>query len=140
MKKIIFLVGIIAILSVVLIYASNNKYRDGNYIGVSKSRYTREELYGISKLNIEKGVITKVDFKIVDSANHVVFDGSYEKRFAGNDEYIQQCRENWAAMEKFPENLIKSQDIDKVDGITGATWAYNMFKASTKEALSKAKI
>jgi len=34
---------------------------------------------------------------------------------------------------------MKVQDIDKLDAISGSTWSYNIFKASVKDALNKAK-
>ena len=35
---------------------------------------------------------------------------------------------------------MKAQDPDKVDAFTGATWSYNIFKASAKKALKDAII
>ena len=33
----------------------------------------------------------------------------------------------------------QGKEIEKIDAISGATWSYNIFKASVKEALKKAK-
>jgi major membrane immunogen (membrane-anchored lipoprotein) len=139
MKKALILSAVLAILVAIFIFASNNKYRDGKYKGISRSRYTHEEFYGISKVIIEKGKFTKVDFCIIDSAKHEIFDENYFKHFTDNPEYTQQCRENWAAMQSFPDELLKLQDIDKIDAVSGATWACNIFKASAKEAIKEAK-
>jgi len=37
-------------------------------------------------------------------------------------------------------SLIVSQDIDKIDGVTGATYSFNRFVLVVKKALADAKI
>ncbi len=37
-----------------------------------------------------------------------------------------------------PKSFTETQDPDKVDVVSGATWSYNIFRASLKEALSNA--
>jgi major membrane immunogen (membrane-anchored lipoprotein) len=135
MKKIILAL-------VVLILAAFSgiiPYRDGIYNGISRSFYTEEPYYGFTKILIENKKITRVEFFVRDSSKHVLFDEKYEGYFAGNDEYIRQCRNDWKGIQSYPDSLIKYQDLDKVDGISGATWSYNIFKASAREALCKAE-
>jgi major membrane immunogen (membrane-anchored lipoprotein) len=43
-------------------------------------------------------------------------------------------------VQTYPAKFLKVQDIDKVDAITGATWSYNLFKASLAVAMAKAWI
>jgi FMN-binding domain. len=135
-KKMVFLVSIVL---VVLAFSVNKSYKDGIYYGSSRSVYTSEPYYGCTKIAIENGKISKVEFSIRDSAKHEYFDDKYEKYFAGNQEYIQQCRNDWKGVQSYPASLLKSQDVDSVDAITSATWSYNLFKASVQKALSKAK-
>jgi major membrane immunogen (membrane-anchored lipoprotein) len=137
-RYIVLGIGII-LLGSIFILARDGQYKDGKFRGTSRSVYTREEFYGVSDITIYNGKIEDVKFKIIDSVNHEIFDDNYEKHFIGNQEYIEQCRENWDAMQKFSEELIKSQKIDDFDAVTGATWAGNIFKASVKDALKKAK-
>jgi major membrane immunogen (membrane-anchored lipoprotein) len=118
-------------------FRADNPKKDGEYKGTSRSIYTDEPYYGHARLIIEKGRIVKVDFCLRDSVRHVNFDGEYEKYFAGNDLYMQQCRNDWKGIQAYPDSLIKHQDISKVDAISGATWAYNIFSASVNEALKK---
>lgn len=33
--------------------------------------------------------------------------------------------------------LLEIQDINKLDALSGATWSYNIFRASVKDALKK---
>ena len=114
-------------------------YRDGRYSGISRAGYTDEPYYGCSRLVIEKGRIISIEFFVRDSVKHEYFDDHYERYFAGNDEYIQQCRNDRKGVLSYPDSLLKYQDINKVDAIAGATWSYNLFKASVKNALSEAE-
>ena len=119
-------------------FSADGPYKDGNYNGISRAIYTEEPYYGNAKITIENGKIIKVEFVVRDSAKHEYFDDKYEKYFAGNDEYIRQCRNDWKGINSYPDSLIKYQDIEKLDAISGATWSFNIFKASVEEALSAA--
>jgi major membrane immunogen (membrane-anchored lipoprotein) len=115
------------------------KFQDGTFSGQSRYRYTDEPYWGTVSVTIKNDLITNVFFSIRDSALHEPFDSIYEKHFQGNDLYIQQCRNDWRGVQSYPGKLIKSQDINKIDAITGATWSCNIFRASLKDALEKAK-
>ncbi len=70
--------------------------------------------------------------------NKVFFDEKYENRFKGIPEYVEQCRNEWKAINIYPRLLLEKQKIDSVDVISGTTWAFNMFESSMQEALKKA--
>ncbi len=123
----------------VAVISGDGLYKDGKYTGISRSRYIDEPYYGISHVTIEKGRITDVRFFIRDSAKHELFDAAYEKHFSGNDEYVQQCRNDLKGVNSYPDSLVKYQNTEKVDVISGATWSYNIFRAATEQALSSAK-
>jgi putative CocE/NonD family hydrolase len=112
-------------------------YRDGSYEGTSRGEYIYEPYWGICRLKIENGLFTDINFMIRDSALHEIFDGNYEKHFAGNQEYIQQSRNDWAGVQAYPKKLSEKQDTNKLDAITGATWSYNIFRATVSDALKK---
>jgi len=137
MKKSAILIFIVIIL--VGFYA-DRPYKDGIYCGSSRAIYIDEPYYGLSKITIENGNIIQVEFSVRDSSRQEYFNEEYEKYFAGNNEYIQQCRKNWIGINAYPDSLLKYQDLNRVDVISGATWAYNIFKASTQEALSAAEL
>jgi major membrane immunogen (membrane-anchored lipoprotein) len=120
-------------------FTGDSPYKNGTFSGMSRSIYTYEPFYGKASITIENGKITQVDFIIRDSLKHENFDAQYEKYFQGNDEYIQQCRNDWKGVQSYPDSLVKYQKIGDVDAITGATWSYNIFKASAEIALEKAK-
>lgn len=134
-KKNIF----VMIVLILLAFSADQSYKDGNYSAMSRGDYTGEPYYGHTRIVIEKGKIAKVEFFIRDSAKHEYMDDKYSKNFAGNAEYIQQCLNDWKGIQTYPKLLLKSQDINKVDAVTGATWSHNIFKASVEEALAKAK-
>jgi major membrane immunogen (membrane-anchored lipoprotein) len=131
-----------AILTFLLIFqvaiSVDGPYKDGIYFGSSRAEYTNEPYFGFSRVVIENGKIITVEFYVRDSSKQVYFDETYEKYFAGNEEYMQQCRNDWIGINSYPDSLLKYQDLQKVDVISGATWSYNIFKASTQEALSLA--
>ncbi len=114
-------------------------YRDGSYEGRSRSFYTSEPYWGSVHITIRNGSFTEINFMIRDSNLHETFNENYEKHFQGNPEYIQQSRNDWKGVQTYPKKLGETQDIDKIDAMSGATWSCNIFKASVKEALQNAK-
>lgn len=114
-----------------------NKAPDGVYYGISRAKYIYEPYWGIVKFKIKNGRLDDIRFSIRDSAKHVNFDGKYEKYFEGNPEYIQQSRNDWKGVQRYPADLKRVQNIEKLDAVSGATWSYNIFKASVNDALKK---
>ena len=122
-----------------LVFAGRGPLKDGQFNGSSRAVYIDEPFYGRARITVEDGQITRVEFTVRDSSKHEFFDGEYEKYYAGNDLYIQQCRNDWKGILSYPDSLLKYQDIDKVDAISGATWSHKIFSASVLEALEQAK-
>jgi major membrane immunogen (membrane-anchored lipoprotein) len=118
---------------------STTRYKDGTYEGKSRAKYIYEPYWGSVKVTLKNGLLTDIHFVIRDSNLHETFDGKYEKHFEGNPEYIQQSRNDWKGAQTYPVKLTEKQDINKIDAISGATWSYNLFKASMNEALKNAK-
>jgi major membrane immunogen (membrane-anchored lipoprotein) len=114
-------------------------FKDGNYEGKSQAKYIYEPYWGEVHLTLKNGLFTKIKFVIRDSNLHEPFDGKYEKHFDGNPEYIQQSRNDWKGVQTYPEKLLGKKDMNKLDAVSGATWSYNIFKASVNDALTKAK-
>jgi major membrane immunogen (membrane-anchored lipoprotein) len=109
--------------------------KDGSYTGYSRSIYTAEPYWGIVRFSVMDGKMTDISFMIRDSSLHETFNNAYASHFAGNEEYIQQTKNDWNGVKTYPARLRKKQDINKVDVISGATWSYNIFRDSFKEAL-----
>jgi major membrane immunogen (membrane-anchored lipoprotein) len=124
---------------ILLAFTGNGQLKDGQYSGTSRSVYIDEPLYGSTRITIESGRITRVEFTIRDSSRHEFFNSEYEKYMEGNKLYIQQCRNDWKGVLSYPDSLLKYRDVNKVDAISGATWSYNIFRASALEAVKKSK-
>lgn len=137
-KKSLFVLAALAVLTL-LAFTVKKTYKDGQYSGTSRSIYKDEPFYGHATIVVKNGKITKVDFFVRDSSKHETFDEKYEKYFIGQEEYTQQCRNDWKGVQSYPDSLLKSQDINTIDAITGATWSYNLFKASVQDALPSAE-
>jgi uncharacterized protein with FMN-binding domain len=118
---------------------TTKKYRDGVYEGKSQGIYTDEPYWGIVRLTVKDGSFSEVKFIMRDSALHEPFDGRYERHFAGNPEYIQQSRNDWKGVQTYPEKLKGKRSIESVDAMSGATWSYNIFKATVRDALKNSR-
>jgi len=112
--------------------------RDGVYTGQSRSFYTGEPYWGKVRMTVCDGKFTLVKFLIRDSALHETFSEGYAKHFAGNALYIRQTKNDSKGVKVYPSILIERQDTGKIDVISGATWSYNIFRASLREALKNA--
>ena len=141
MKRILIICTLLAVTtSLFALTGKPKKYNDGVYFGESRSIYVQEPYYGQTTVTIKDDQIVSVDFRIIDKTHNEVFDEKYEKHFKGNDEYIQQCRKDWEGVQTYPKTLLKKESIEKVDAVSGATWSYNMLKASLQEALKAAQV
>ena len=114
------------------------RYHDGIFEGESQHIYKDEPYWGKVQIRIEKGQLTSVRFTIRDTSLHETFNQFYEKHFEKIPEYVEQCRNDWKGVQSYPARFLEKQNIDKVDATTGATWSYNIFKASADSALKKA--
>ncbi len=65
---------IIFLLSVSCVVKNGNKYKDGEFAGISRSIYQQENFYGVTNITVSEGKITEVDFSIIDMDNKVFFD------------------------------------------------------------------
>jgi major membrane immunogen (membrane-anchored lipoprotein) len=113
-------------------------YRDGYFEGKSCASYKGEPYWGLVRIKIEGGIFSEVGFIIRDTSLHEYFNKKYAVHFKGNSVYIRQCKKDSKGMKSYPKKLSKTQDIEQVDAMTGATWSYNIFKASVNEALKNA--
>jgi major membrane immunogen (membrane-anchored lipoprotein) len=123
---------------ILIAFTGSGPLKDGQFDGSSRAIYIDEPYYGKTRITVKDGQITRVEFTVRDSSKHEFFNREYEKYFAGNDLYIQQSRNDWKGICSYPDSLLKYQNIDKVDAISGATWSYNIFRASVLEALKQA--
>lgn len=116
-------------------------YKDGVY--EVQTPVDGEKYYVKATVTIKGGKITTADWTIYDAGNgDVPFDGDYYKVFEklnADAVYVQQAKDDWAGSRGYADDLIKTQDLTKVDAVSGATWANREFKMVIKLALDKAK-
>jgi len=116
--------------------ADKNKLPDGVYTGSSQAKYTDEPYVGTVTIGIANHKIITVEFQIVDTLKKEVFGSDYDKHFPDNVMYKEQCHNDWKGVQLYPSKLLEKQNIESVDAVSGATWSYNIFKASVKKALN----
>lgn len=136
--KPVYLIPVIITSFIVVMAVCPGPYKDGDYEGISRAKYIQEPYFGHVRIQVRNGHFSKVDFVIVDSLKNEVFDSSYQKYFTGNALYMEQCRNDWKGVLYYPKRLMQTQNLEKVDAISGATWSYNIFRQSTIEALKEA--
>lgn len=146
--KVLIFIALAIVISAFTISLSNKigsdqgkpvRYKNGTYYGQSQSEYSAEPYWGQINISVKRGKIAGIDFIVRDSAKHETFSEKYERHFASIPEYVEQCRNDWKGIQAYPKKLMENQDMSMVDAITGATWSYNIFKDSAKEALKKAE-
>lgn len=113
-----------------------NKYKNGTY--EAKTDAGTEGFHSEATLKISNNKISDVQWKIVDQ-NGRVFDKTYEEVYPNSALYQQQCRSDYKGAITYSPKLIQTQDIDKVDAVSGATWSYNKFVEVVSKALDKAE-
>lgn len=136
MKKIIFLIALFC-LSFSL-FAQTNNLKNGTYEGRSSSIYDNEQYKGVTKITVRDGKILHVAFHIIDTLKRELFDQYYSSHYPYQPIYQKQCVEDWKGVVFYPKELLKKQDINNVDAVTGATWSHNLFVSSATIALKKA--
>ena len=118
--------------------SAGTKYKEGVYEVQDTPDY--EGYYCKAKVTIANNQIVNVEWNIFDQGRKDrVFDETYEEVYAGNTVYQQQCRDNLKGAKTYGAKLIETQDLNKVDSISGATWSYKKFKKIMELALEQAK-
>lgn len=115
-------------------------YQDGVY--KVETPLDDEKYYTEATVTIEGGKITSVDWTIIDTGHdNAPFDEEYYhvmEPYAAL--YVQQAKDDWSGSRGYSEVLIETQDVDKVDAVSGATWTNKKFKEVVKLALEQAKV
>lgn len=133
MKK-LAVVFISVLLIVALTACGGAKLKDGSYEG--QSTPDSRGAYGIVKLEVKDGKISSAEF-LQYNADGSLKDESYGKQ-SGEENY-KKAQDALEASKKYPEKLVETQDVEKVDSITGATSSWKQFQEAAKDALAKAK-
>lgn len=107
--------------------------KDGTYTAES----SRDDKLGYSKLTlkIENHKIIEAEFEGVDVFGNVK-DESYGSLLGEGD--YKKAQVAVKAIEKYPRQLLETQDLRKVDAISGASISYGQFVETAKNALNEA--
>lgn len=131
MKKMSFTL-LICIL--VLLPACSKTYKDGTYEG--RSTDDSRGAYGVVTLTIESGKIASAEF-IQYNADGTAKGVKYGEE-AGEENY-KLAQKALEISKQYPEKLVDTQDVEKVDAVTGATSSWKQFQEAAKDALAKAR-
>jgi L-ascorbate metabolism protein UlaG (beta-lactamase superfamily)/major membrane immunogen (membrane-anchored lipoprotein) len=129
---------VVALTPSVLQPSASTRYKDGVYAVQDKP--DGEGYYCKANITIANDQIVKVEWNIYDRPrNDRLFDETYEEVYVGNKLYQQQCRDDLKGARSYGQMLIETQDVGKVDAISGATWSNKKFKKIMEMALEQAK-
>lgn len=128
--------SILLVLSVMLLLVGcgGGGLKDGSYEG--KSSEDSRGAYSIVKIEIKDGKIAQAEFLQYNS-DGTLKDEDYGK--GSGDENYQKAQNALKSSEQYSKKLVETQDVDKVDAVSGATSSLNQFKEAAKNALEKAK-
>ena len=115
-----------------------NQLLDGTYESESRAQYINEPYWGQCRIIITNGEIAEFEFRIIDKSCNQIFDENYEKHFAGNAIYINQCRNDLKGLKEYINRFVETRDLNKIDAVSGATWSYNIFRDAVTKTLEKA--
>jgi len=133
MKKIA--VSLISVLLIFVLAACGGaKLKDGSYEG--QSTPDSRGGYGTVKIEVKDGKITSAEF-LQYNADGSLKDENYGKE-SGEENY-KKAQNALESSQKYAEKLVETQNVDKVDSITGATSSWKSFQEAAKDALAKAK-
>lgn len=140
MKKIVGL-ALVSVLSVSILAgcgksskSEDNTYKDGNY-RASYDKFDTRGWKAFTQIEIKDGKIATVDFDYLNKD---------DKRKSEDADYIKEmAAKSGTSPDKFSKELekalIEKQDSEKVDIVTGATYATNDMKKLAKLILENAK-
>lgn len=111
---------------------SGNSLKDGDYTGTYSSEGDNRSTVNV-KIKIKQGKIQEVIAEELDK-NGKIKDENYGKN-SGDKNYklAQKAVKNF---KEYPNELIKKQNIDEVEAISGATISHKLFKEAVKNALN----
>ena len=106
---------------------------DGTYTAES----SRDDKLGYSRLTlkIENHKITEAEFEGVDLFGNVK-DENYGSLLSAGD--YKKAQTAVKGIRSYPKQLVETQDLSKVDAISGASVSYGQFVETARRALSEA--
>jgi len=106
--------------------------KDGTYSGISRSN--NKPYYGVTKITVKQGVIVSVSFVVRDSVRHENLSEKLERNFVTNSEHVVQSRNERKGICRFSREIVRPEDISKLEYRSGTTWSDTLFKISFEQA------
>jgi major membrane immunogen (membrane-anchored lipoprotein) len=143
-KKTLARAGAAVLALVMLVGCSSKSYADGTYTGQSSVYESDEDEgngngYGVVTLTIKDNQIVACTY-LTYEPDGTLKDEDYglQDGAVANRDYYNKAQKAIAACEVYAEDLVETNDVKKVDAISGATINYNNFKEAVKDALKQA--
>jgi major membrane immunogen (membrane-anchored lipoprotein) len=116
----------------------SHSYKDGTY--TAKSSPDERGAVGEVTLTIQQGKIAKADYRGIQKDGKVK-DIDYGKTSGKieNPEFYQKAQQGVKGAAAYGPKLIETQNVDRVDSISGATVSHKQFTEAVKSALDQAK-
>lgn len=133
MKKFLLLGLVLTLVLVMAVGCTSNeaKYEDGTY--KAEGELDDHGWKPVIEVVVQNGEITSVNYDEFNEAGDLK---SEDEDYAAAMEGVSGVRPA-DAYEELENGLLSSQDVDKVDLVSGATSSSEAFKKLAKEALSK---
>lgn len=129
--------SLLTILSLGIVGCGKTELKDGTFKGVVTKDETDSKNAGDTtvEITIKGGKIVDCKFIPLDSKGKVK-DENYGKE-AGEQNY-KKAQKAVEGMKKYPQELVKTQNIDEVDSVSGATVSHKLFVDAAKKAIKEA--
>jgi major membrane immunogen (membrane-anchored lipoprotein) len=144
-KRMIACICVSAAVLSILSGCGNKNYADGTYTGQSSVYESEEDEgngngYGVVTLTIQDNTIVACTF-LTYEPDGTLKDEDYglQDGVVANRDYYNKAQKAIAACQVYADNLVQTNDVKKVDAISGATINYNNFKEAVKDALKQAE-
>lgn len=131
-------VTVISIIAAVILTGCGSKLKDGVYTGESSS--DERGAVGEITLEIEAGKIVNAEYQTrMEDGNLKDEDYGKVDGVIKDQAHYDQAQTAVQAMPEYAAALVETQDVTKVDAISGATNTYNQFVEAANNALAEAK-
>jgi major membrane immunogen (membrane-anchored lipoprotein) len=145
MKKILTCVCIAAVALAMLSGCGSKSYADGTYAGQSSVYESDEDEgngngYGVVTLTIQDNTIVSCTY-LTYEPDGTLKDEDYglQDGAVANRDYYNKAQKAIAACDVYAESLVETNDLKKVDAVSGATINYKNFEEAVKDALKQAE-
>jgi major membrane immunogen (membrane-anchored lipoprotein) len=137
MKRILTLTIAVLLVFAFAACGGASAYKDGTY--TAESQPDEHGSSATLSITIADGKITAVDWKELSNGKEKGAEYGMTNGKIENQENYDKAQNALKISKTLGDKLIASQDVNKLDGVSGATGSTTTFKTLVEEALAKAK-